>query len=155
MKLLLKLTSLLTVIAVLAIPTHLSAAETLTDWKAFSKNLVKALASPNEGLQLSAMQQIIRYSEHLNVKAAVIDVMRIYRNHRDLQVRRLALTALAKTNSNLALGFLRRAIGFEKSPVLKKQIYFILKEHDAISTLAARKSKKHDVLMTARVTEPD
>ena len=96
------------IVVITFLPVHISAAEKLVDWQQFSRNLIKALASPNEGVQLSAMQQIIKYSEHLHVTAAVIDIMRIYRNHAKFQVRRLALTALAKTKSNYAMGFLRR-----------------------------------------------
>lgn len=104
--------------------------EKTTDWQAFSKNLVKALATPNEGLQLSAMQQIITYADKLDVDDAVFDIMRFYRDHKNEKVRQLALTTLYKTQNKWAMGFLRLAVRFEKSPLLKRQIYKILENYD-------------------------
>ena len=99
-----------------------------TDWTAFSINLKNALNAENEGLKRSALQQIIRYHDCLDVKEAAIAILHIYRSHPDFQTRRLALTALPKTNSNYAIGYLRLAVEYEDSPILKKQILFILKD---------------------------
>jgi len=111
------------------------------DWSAFGKNLSKALTDKNEGVQLSALQQIIRFHDRLDMKDAAINILHIYRSNADLQTRRLALTALSKTNSGLALGYLKRAYEFEKSPVLKKQILFILKNaEEPLDTAAVTKS---------------
>jgi hypothetical protein len=135
MKPLIRLT-VLAVCLLLPFSTVSFAGDKDADWDAFSKNLVKGLASQNHGLKLSAMQQIIKYSDNLQVQAGVLDILRIYRSHPDLNTRRLALTALSKTNSNMAMGFLRRAFEFEKSPVLKKQIYFIVKGHVPTAVIA-------------------
>lgn len=107
----------------------LSAAEHYdrTDWDTFGKNLTNALGSDHDGIKRSALQQIIRFHDQVDVKDATINILQIYRNHSNFQTRRLALTALSKTNSSLALGYLKLAVEYEKSPVLKKQIMFILK----------------------------
>ncbi len=95
------------------------------DWEAFSKNVVKALKSDNTGLQQSAMQMVIKYSSQLNVKDAVFDVMRIYRNDKNQQVRRLALVTLTNMDSEWAKGFLKREIQFEGDSEIKKQLIAI------------------------------
>lgn len=98
------------------------------NWKAFSKNLVKALKSENPGLQQSAMQMVIRYSDWLDVKAAEFDVMRIFRNQKNQAVRQLALMALIGMNSNWAVGFLKTQIEFEEDPIIKKQMLTVTSE---------------------------
>ncbi len=96
-------------------------------WEAFSKNLVENFQVSNEGLHLSTMQRIIQYADSVDVDEAVFHVVRYYRDHKDLKVRQLALTTLYKIRNQWSLGFLRRAIRFEESPVLKQQICAILK----------------------------
>ena len=118
-----------------------------TDWNAFSKNLVKAMASENVGLQMSAMQQIITYAENLDVSDAVFDVVSVYRNHKNEQVRKLALTTLYKMNNGWAIDFLAREVRFEKSPQLKKQIYQILCECDH---RYARAESKKDIILAEK-----
>ena len=114
------------------------------DWPAFSKNLTVALSSDNNGLKQSALQQIIKYHQSLDMKDAALAVMRIYRNHPDFQTRRLALTALPSTDSRLVIGFLRRAVEFEKSPVLHKQIMFILENAGEAKVAAASTASATD-----------
>ncbi len=101
------------------------------DWNAFSKNLKQALQSKNDGLRQSAMRHIILYGDKVNVGDGMLEILRTYRSDDDLQARRLALAALPKTGSRLAIGFLRNAVKFEKSEVLKRQIQFILAEDAA------------------------
>ncbi|NIV95503.1 hypothetical protein GWN42_22610, partial [candidate division KSB1 bacterium] len=96
------------------------------DWSAFSKNLVRAMKTPCEGLQLSAMQQIITYADNLHTDSAVFEVMRFYRNHQDDRVRVLALNTLHRMKNKWAMGFLRVLVEDEKSEVVKRHIYFIL-----------------------------
>jgi len=95
------------------------------NWKAFSKNLVKALKSDNPGLQQSAMQMVIRYNSQLNVKEAEFDMMRVFRNQKNQAVRQLALTTLSNMDSKWAIGFLKTQIEFEEDPVIKKQLVAI------------------------------
>ncbi len=100
------------------------------DWKDFGKNLEMALLSENEGLQQSAMRFVIRYGDKINVGQGTLEILRTYRSDSDLPTRRLALTALPNTGSAIVMGFLKRAARFEKSPVLKRQIEFILAENE-------------------------
>ena len=109
-----------------------------TDWNAFGKNLVKNLKSDNEGIRLSAMQQVITYADNVNVDAAIFDIVQVYRSHADLKVRQLALTTLHKTNNAWAMDFLKRNLEFEKSPVLKAQIYHILNDAEPGSVYARK-----------------
>ncbi len=98
------------------------------NWDVFSKNLVRALTSQNDGLQESAMRHVITYGDQLNIRDGVLDILHVYRSHEDLQARRLALTALPRLNDPLINGFLRRAVDFEKSTILKRQLQFIIAE---------------------------
>ncbi|MGH1364175.1 MAG: hypothetical protein ACRBF0_11495 [Calditrichia bacterium] len=94
-------------------------------WKIFSDNVVLALKSEKPGLQQSAMQLVIRYDGKLDVREAVFDVMRVFRNHEDTQVRRLALVALTKMNNQWALGFLERQHRFEDNATIREHLQHI------------------------------
>ena len=87
----------------------LAASETLAvdaaTWKTFSKNLVHALEMDHDGVKMAAMQYVIRYSDKLDVDEAAIDVARIYRNHDDDNVRRMAVVALSHMQSDWAIGY--------------------------------------------------
>jgi hypothetical protein len=101
-----------------------------TDWQSFSANLAKALASPNHGLQQSALAQIIHYGDRLDMDAAIFDIVRIYRSHQDARVRMMALAALHKTQNHWAMEFLRRSTRFETSPKLLAALEAILNDYD-------------------------
>ncbi len=103
-------------------------------WKAFSTNLVHALTMDNDGVRVAAMQYIIRYGDKLDVGAAVFDVMRIYRNHKDDNVRRMAVVALGRMQSGGAIGFLRLSEEYEKSETVRHTIQAVVSEHDAAKT---------------------
>jgi len=92
------------------------------DWNAFGKNLVKAIASGNEGLQRSAMRLIIHHADKVDVGQAVFDLVQIYRNNKDEKVRQLAIVTLYKIQNRWAMGFLKRDLKFQESPLLQKQI---------------------------------
>ncbi len=96
------------------------------DWKTFSKNLVMALNSCNEGLQVSAMQMVVKYADKVNVKKASLKLLCLYRNHKDERVRLLALVTIHATKNEWALGFVCRDLKFEKSPKIKKLMYTII-----------------------------
>ena len=102
----------------------------IKNWEAFSKNLIMALKSSNEGLQRSAMQQIIVYADQLNVKKGVLELSRIYSNHEDDGVRRLAMMAMYKIDRKWAVEYLRKNIKFEKSGKLKKDIFAMIEKYD-------------------------
>ena len=94
--------------------------EEITDWDQFSANLVNAFKIPNDGLHKSAMCMIIRYSDKLNVDDAVFDVVKIFRSHKDVKVRQLALVTLHKMQNAWAMDFLRRHHEFEDDATIRK-----------------------------------
>jgi len=98
-------------------------------WDNFSKNLVIALKSDNEGLRRSAMNLIVRYGESLNVDEAVFDVVQIFRYSDNQKERRLALIALYKMQNDWSMYFLKRHMKFEDNPTLKHQIAVIVQEY--------------------------
>ena len=97
-----------------------------TDYEAFGKNLVKALKSDNQGLQVSAMQQVIKYGTKVNVSSAVIDVVRVYRTNKNAPFRQLALAAINAMKSEWALGIVQRDYNFEKNPKIKRMMAAVL-----------------------------
>ncbi len=98
-------------------------------WDAFSENLVVALKSDNDGLASTAMGMVIRYGNSLDVENAVFDVMRIYRNHDNESMRRMALVALGQMNNDWAINFLERAERFEGNPVLRQTIRAVVADY--------------------------
>ena len=96
------------------------------DWNKFGKQLVIALNSQNTGLQISAMQRIIRYADSLDVYAARYAVMDIFLESENTKVRQLALATLHKINSRFDLGYLQLHYPYEENDVIKKQIAAVL-----------------------------
>ena len=97
-----------------------------TNWNAFSKNLVVALKTDNLGLQISAMQHIIHWADHLKVGEAAPVLIRLYRNHENVRVRQIALVTINAINNDWAKGIVKRDIAFEESARIKKMMYAIL-----------------------------
>ena len=65
-----------------------------SQWEAFNENLIKAIHSDNEGLREGALVQITRYGDFLEFpELTVFEVMRMYRDHEDPQIKRLAIVA--------------------------------------------------------------
>lgn len=104
---------------------------TQAQWHAFSKNLVRAMATDNQGLRTEAMRLIIQYAPQVDVDAARFDLMRVYRNHSDERARRMAVVALGKIQDPWAMGFLRRAVQFEQSECVRQTITAVLAEYEA------------------------
>lgn len=98
-------------------------------WDLFSKNLVLALKTDNDGLKRSAMMRIIQYADSLKVDEAAFDIMWIYRHHKDEKCRQLALVTLYKMQNRWAINALKLHVKFEKSPQLRNQIYAILNDY--------------------------
>lgn len=100
-------------------------------WEVFSKNLVHALKMDNDGVKVAAMQYVIRYGDKLDVSPAVFDVMRLYRSHRDDNIRRMAVVALGHMRSDGAIGFLRLSTEFEKSETVRRTIQAVVSDYEA------------------------
>lgn len=108
-----------------------SAQEKEIDWKRVSKNLVRALASGNDGLRQSAMDFFIQHADKLDIDAAVYDVMHVYRNHKDEKVKKLALVTLYKMQNKWAIEFLKVDLRFQDSAELKHLVAAIVQEYEA------------------------
>ena len=91
------------------------AQDNTTDWALFSKELKKAAAQDNYGVKLGALQQIAIYGSHLDMDGAVFDVVRVFRNSKEVNERILALSALSKMSNAWAIDFLSRSVRFEKN----------------------------------------
>lgn len=91
-------------------------------WTAFSENLVHALQSGHDGLQRGALRMIIQHGDRVNVDAAVFDVVRIYRDHDDDNMRRMAVVALGQMDHAWATDFLKRSERFEHSSTIRHTI---------------------------------
>lgn len=100
------------------------------NWELFSNNLEKSLKSENLGVQLSAMQLIIRYSDDIDVKDGVLDVMRVFRSNEDQNIRKLALITLYKMNDEWAIDFLKMQHKFEENKDIKNKIERIVVAYD-------------------------
>ncbi len=96
-----------------------SDAATLTaeQWTEYSEVLGGALDSEVEGLRYAALRLAIQYSDDLTLdRSAIHDMAAMYRNHRNDNVRRMAVVALASTDDSWAIDYLKRSVAFEKTP---------------------------------------
>ena len=109
-----------------------------TDWKLFSDHLVKAIQSDNQGLQVSAMQHVIRYAGKVDVHTAAFKLIRIYRRNKDEFLRQLALVTIYASQNDYALSIVKRDYNFEKSEKIKRTMAAILTEQ--AKKLAKRKT---------------
>jgi hypothetical protein len=98
------------------------APKTTADWELFCDALAHNLDIPNEGVQLSTMQHIVYYSQFPEFKLcdqAVKNLIATVRNQdQDIQIRRLALSALYCTGSERGIKFMERQLanGTENDP---------------------------------------
>jgi hypothetical protein len=92
------------------------------NWKAFSKNLLNGLAMENDGVRQAVMQNIIKYSDRLDVEDGVFKLVNIYRNHPDEKFRQLAVVTLGKIQNKWAMKFLKNNLEIEENPVIRHQI---------------------------------
>ena len=100
------------------------------NWEKFSKSLVEMFKSDNEGLKQSAMLQIIIYADSLDVQDAAYDIYNIYKWHKDEKMRQLALVTLYHIQYDWAMNQLVEDIKKEESPILKKQLIFMVDEYN-------------------------
>lgn len=117
--------------ALAALNASEAAAVDAATWKVFSKNLIHALRMDNDGVKTAAMQYIIRYNTQLDVDEAAIDVARLYREHEDDNVRRMAVVALGKMQSDWAIGYLRLSKNYEKSETIRQTMQAVIAEQGA------------------------
>ncbi len=104
---------------------------TKAEWSDYSERLKGALMNEQTGLQQSALQNIIRYGSYFdNDKETVFEIVSIYRNHEDDQMRRMAVVALGELEDAWAMNFLKRAVRFETSPEVAHTTKYVLKNYD-------------------------
>ena len=112
-------------------PRTLAAKVSKSIWFHCNERLKKALIAGNSGLQESALHRIIRYGAYLPAdKATVFEVMKIYRNHDDDRMRRMAVIALGELEDAWAMGFLKQAVKFEQNERVAHTIKYVLKNYD-------------------------
>ena len=73
---------------------------------------------------------IIVYGENLGIdREAVLDIVRINRDHPDDRLRRMAVVALGATQDAWAVDFLKRSVRFESSPLVRHTIQAVVSRH--------------------------
>jgi hypothetical protein len=99
-------------------------------WIEFSDNLVEAITGDNEGAKEGALTQIIRYGDYLSFeRRTTFDVMRIYRDHEDDNMRRLAVVALGKMKDRWGIEFLDMLSRFEGNETIKNTMEHTVQEY--------------------------
>lgn len=100
-------------------------------WRDYSERLSQTLMAEHAGLQQSALQRIIRYGSYLTSdKETVFEIVKIYRGNDDERMRRMAVVALGELEDPWAMGFLKRAVRFEKSAEVAHTIKYVLKNYN-------------------------
>ena len=144
-----KISGAFIVILIMLFSSNIFAESRTINWEAFSTNLIVALKSNHPGLQESAMQRIIRYSDSLEITDAVYDVALIFRFDGNPQMRRLAMVTLSKINTDHSLSYLCQYLKYEGNSSIRKQCCCIIRDY-----YVAKKPDKMDelaVLLTERV----
>jgi len=97
-------------------------------WEAFNKSLINAIHSDNEGLREGALIQIAHYGDFLEFpELTVFEVMRMYRDHDDPQIQRLAIVALGNMGSRWAIEFLDMLAPYESDEALKQTMESVVR----------------------------
>jgi len=143
MKYLINIRSVFSVLIILMLAGNIFAGNRNVNWDAFSTNLVVALKSDHPGLQESAMQRIIRYSDSLNITDAVYDIALIFRFDSNAQMRRLAMVTLSKINTDHSLNYLCQFLKYENDESIRNQCCLIIRDY-----YVAKKPDKLDELAT-------
>jgi hypothetical protein len=99
---------------------------------ALTHTLSDALESAHFGFQTSALRLVIAYGDQVEFShRTVIDVVRLYRDHPDDRVRRMAVVALGTMDDDWGMDFLQRSLRFEKAGPVKHTIAAVLAEDRA------------------------
>ncbi len=138
----------LIVILILLLSSNIFAEKGKVNWEAFSKNLIVALKSNHPGLQESAMQRVIQYTDNLDVTDGVYDIALIFRFDNNPQMRRLAMVTLSKINSDNSLNYLCQYLKYEDNPSIRRQCcciirdYYVSKKPDKMDELTGLLTKR-------------
>lgn len=97
--------------------------------EAISSTVGEALETAHYGLQTSALRLVITYADEVEFsRTTVFDVVRLYRDHKDDRVRRMAVVALGEMNHAWGNDMLTRSLRFEKSAPVRHTIAAVLAE---------------------------
>ena len=97
--------------------------------EAFNKKIVEAVHSDNQGIREGALVQIAYYGDYLDFpELTVFEVMRMYRDHDDPQIQRLAIVCLANMGSRWAIEFLDMLAPYESNETLKLTMEDVVRE---------------------------
>ncbi|MEJ2542986.1 MAG: hypothetical protein P8Y99_02870 [Calditrichaceae bacterium] len=124
-----KISGALIVIFIMLLASNIFAGNGKVNWDAFGTNLVVALKSNHPGLQESAMQRIIRYSDSLEVTNGIYDIALIFRFDDNPQMRRLAMVTLSKINTDYSLSYLCKYLKYEDNQSIRKQCCCIIRDY--------------------------
>ena len=95
-----------------------------------SHTLSDALESAHYGFQTSALRLMIEYGEQVEFShRTVIEVVRLYRDHSDDRVRRMAVVALGAVGDEWGLDFLKRSLPYESVAPVRHTVAAVLAEH--------------------------
>jgi hypothetical protein len=114
---------------------------TAADWGLYRDRLEVALASKSDGLRQGALRMVIQYGQYMHFgRRAVFDAVRLYRDHADDRIRRMAVVALLQMNDDWAFDFLKRSISYEENRTVKQTILAVLAARPSDVPEAARTS---------------
>ena len=137
-----KISGALIVILIMLFSSQIFAGNGNVNWDAFSTNLIVALKSDHPGLQESAMQRIIQYSDSLEITGGIYDIALVFRFDHNPQMRRLAMVTLSKINTDYSLSYLCQYLKYEDNQSIRKQCcciirdYYVAKKPDKMNELA-------------------
>lgn len=100
-------------------------ADTETNWEQYSRILTDGIRSDNDGIRDAAMRLALQYADSVDISGATIDLMRIYRDSNDVQLRKMAAITLASIGTNLVEGYLRNCEEFEKDESVKHTLHVL------------------------------
>lgn len=99
-------------------------------WIDFGDSISEAIRTGNEGERHAALRHIVRYGRYLDFEGDVVfDVMRIYRDGKEMGPRKLAVVALGNMNNRWAVEFLELSSGYEKSEELLSTINSVVADY--------------------------
>ncbi len=95
-----------------------------------SHTLSDALETTHYGFQTSALRLMIEYGDQVEFShRTVIEVVRLYRDHSDDRVRRMAVVALGAMGNEWGLDFLKRSLPYENVAPVRHTVAAVLADH--------------------------
>jgi hypothetical protein len=114
----------------LVLQTDEAALLTPTEWIAYSERISDALASGQDGLREAALRMTVLYADRLSLDHGdTIEMIRLFRDHGNDRMRRLAVVALHAADDHWGIEMLARSYRFEDCPQVRYQIGAVLLDH--------------------------